>query len=70
MPPTARTHPARTFLHRFLDWWKEAPIYKSVWFLPFVAMLYLIAVVKNFIVDMLDSETKNHIVEEIKDDNN
>jgi hypothetical protein len=47
MTRTARTQTARTILHRFLDWWKEAPIYKSVWFIPFVAMLYLVAVIKN-----------------------
>jgi hypothetical protein len=49
MTRTARTHPARTFLYNFLDWWKEAPIYKSIWFMPLVMMLYVIAVIKNFV---------------------
>jgi len=49
MQRTARTHAARRLLRRFLDWWKDAPLYKSIWFLPLVMTLYLIAVVKNFL---------------------
>lgn len=49
MTRTARTHPARKPLHRFLAWWSEAPLYQSFWFVPFVMMLYIIAVIKNFV---------------------
>jgi len=54
--PTARTHPARRLslcfrwhVRRFLNWWKEAPFYKSLWFIPLVMMLYIAAVIKNFV---------------------
>lgn len=29
--PTARTQSARTKFYKFLDWWKDAPLYKSIW---------------------------------------
>jgi hypothetical protein len=47
--PTARTQTARTKFHRFLDWWKDAPLYKTIWFFPFVMALYFAAVIKNFL---------------------
>ncbi len=37
-------------LHNFLKWWQDAPLYQSIWFIPFIAILYVIAVVKNFFV--------------------
>jgi len=36
-------------LHKFLDWWKDAPFYFSMWFIPFVAILFVIAFIKNLI---------------------
>lgn len=49
MTRTARTQAARTILHRFLDWWAAAPLYKSIWFIPLVAVLYVAALIKNFV---------------------
>lgn len=49
MPRPARTHNARTLVHRFLDWWASKPMYIAVWFIPLVAILFLIAVIKNSI---------------------
>lgn len=49
MTRPARTHNARTLLRRFLDWWKDAPLYKSIWFVPLVMILYIIALIKNLI---------------------
>ncbi len=37
-------------VHGFLDWWKDAPLYKSIWFVPFVAILYGFAVIKNILI--------------------
>ena len=34
-------------LNKFLDWFLKAPLYKSIWFAPFVALLGLAALVKN-----------------------
>lgn len=34
-------------LHKFLDWWSEAPLYQSIWFVPFVLTLFVIAFIKN-----------------------
>jgi|CXWL01.1.fsa_nt_gi hypothetical protein len=39
----------KNLVHRFLDWWKDAPLYKSIWFIPLVAILYVIAIIKNFV---------------------
>jgi len=39
----------RNLLHGFLDWWKAAPLYKSIWFIPFVMTLFVIAVIKNIL---------------------
>jgi len=40
----------RNIVHRFLDWWKDAPLYKSVWFVPVVIFLYVIAIIKNIVI--------------------
>jgi hypothetical protein len=32
---------------RFVNWWQDAPLYQSVWFVPFVLILWFIAIVKN-----------------------
>ncbi len=50
MARTARTQSARRLLYRFLDWWKEAPLYQSIWFIPFVMVIFVIAVLKNLII--------------------
>lgn len=47
--PTARTQSARRLLHRFLNWWAQAPFYIALWFIPLVMMVFVIAVVKNFL---------------------
>lgn len=57
--PTARTHRARTILYKFLDWWKDAPLYKSIWFLPFVMVMFIIAVIKNLITKEIDNGNTN-----------
>jgi hypothetical protein len=49
MTRTARTQSARTILARFLRWWQEAPLYQSIWFVPLVMVIYIIAVIKNLI---------------------
>jgi hypothetical protein len=49
MPPTARTQSARMIFYKFLDWWQNAPLYKSIWFFPLVMVVYLAAVLKNLI---------------------
>lgn len=56
--PTARTQPARRLLHSFHDWWKDAPLYKSIWFLPLVMVLFALSVVINFIKIMLGANPK------------
>jgi len=43
-------------LHDFLHWWEDAPLYKSIWFIPFVAVLYAIAVLKNILIGENKSE--------------
>lgn len=48
-PPTARTQTARTLVRRFLDWFVDAPLYQSIWFCPLVAILLVIAIIKNFL---------------------
>lgn len=48
-PPTARTQGARTIIRKFLDWFVDAPLYQSIWFIPFVAILYVVALIKNFV---------------------
>lgn len=50
MTRPARTQTARKKIVRpFLDWWAKQPMYIAFWFIPFVAMLFLIAIIKNFI---------------------
>jgi hypothetical protein len=34
-------------IKRFLNWWQDAPFYQSMWFLPFVLFLWVLAIVKN-----------------------
>jgi hypothetical protein len=34
-------------IRRFMDWFEKAPIYQSIWFIPIVLILWLIAIVKN-----------------------
>ena len=46
---TARTQNARTPLARFLNWWTEQPFFISMWFIPFVMVLYIAAVIKNLL---------------------
>jgi hypothetical protein len=39
----------KNFVHAFLDWWKDAPAWQSIWFVPLVLVLWLIAIIKNSI---------------------
>jgi hypothetical protein len=34
-------------IRRFMDWFENAPTYKSIWFIPIVLILWLIAMIKN-----------------------
>ena len=34
-------------IDKFLDWFLNAPLYKSIWFVPLVALLGGIALIKN-----------------------
>lgn len=53
MTRTARTQDARTFfrlsIRRFLRWWERAPLWQSIWFVPLVMALYVIAFIKNLL---------------------
>ena len=37
----------KQYLHSFLHWFTDAPLYKSIWFIPLVAVLYLAALIRN-----------------------
>lgn len=37
----------KNLVHGFLHWWEDAPFYLSIWFIPFVAILFVIAFIKN-----------------------
>lgn len=37
----------KDLVRMFLEWWKDAPAWKAVWFIPLVVVLYIAALMKN-----------------------